>query len=89
MNTGSMSTGIVKFYDRQRGFGFITPTGGGPDIFVHFTGLRDKGAYPPAAGDTVAYEVGSGRQGVKAVQVRIVTVATEAAADVEFGGVPR
>ncbi|WP_067683823.1 cold-shock protein [Nocardia miyunensis] len=81
----SMNTGVVKFYDRQRGFGFITPSAGGADIFVHFTGLCDRGAYPPDAGDAVTYKIGSGRRGRKAIQVRTVAVAAGAVAPVSGG----
>jgi len=61
-----MATGTVKFFNEEKGFGFITPDDGGQDIFVHVTGiasgtLRDE--------DKVNYEVGEGRKGPCAVNV--------------------
>ena len=61
-----MATGTVKFFNEEKGFGFITPDDGGQDLFVHVTGiasgtLRDE--------EKVNYEVGEGRKGPCAVNV--------------------
>lgn len=63
-----MAKGTVKFFDETKGFGFITPEEGSNDLFVHMTGVLD-GAYLQD-GDSVEYEIGEGRKGPCAVQVK-------------------
>lgn len=63
-----MSTGTVKFFDEVKGFGFITPDEGGNDLFVHVTGLQPGASLQD--GDKVEFEVGEGRKGPCAVQVK-------------------
>ncbi len=63
-----MEQGTVKFFNETKGFGFITPSNGGQDIFVHVSGingeLRDK--------DNVSYEVENGKKGLNAVNVTVI-----------------
>jgi CspA family cold shock protein len=64
-----MQQGTVKFFNESKGFGFITPSNGGQDIFVHASGvqgevLRDK--------DNVTYEVENGKKGLNAVNVKVI-----------------
>ena len=61
-----MPTGTVKFFNEGKGFGFITPSDGGKDLFVHSTGINGESI---AEGDTVDYEVGEGKKGPCAVNV--------------------
>lgn len=56
-----MATGIVKFFNSQKGFGFIQPTDGAPDVFVHVTALERAGIHSLNEGDKVNYEVVSER----------------------------
>jgi cold shock protein len=50
-----MSKGTVKFFNGQKGFGFIQPEGGGPDVFVHVTALERAGIQSLAEGQKVTY----------------------------------
>ncbi len=63
-----MNTGIVKFFNDAKGFGFITPENGDKDIFVHANGLVDE----IREGDKVTYETEEGRKGLNAVNVEVV-----------------
>ncbi|MFW7380504.1 MAG: cold-shock protein [Oligoflexus sp.] len=63
-----MATGIVKFFNTDKGFGFITPDNGGKDIFVHISGIVNG---PINEGDSVEYEVGEGKKGPCAVDVSV------------------
>lgn len=60
-----MATGTVKFFNEQKGFGFITPDEGGKDIFVHKTGTVTS----IREGDKVSYEIKSSPKGPNAVNV--------------------
>nr|WP_297429172.1 cold shock domain-containing protein [uncultured Actinotalea sp.] len=62
--------GVVKLYDADRGFGFITPDAGGPDLFVHVSVLRDLDALEP--GDRVRYQVRQSDRGPQADRVELV-----------------
>lgn len=61
-----METGTVKFFNEEKGFGFITPDNGGKDIFVHSTGIENG---PIMENDKVEFEIGEGRKGPCAVKV--------------------
>lgn len=58
--------GQVKFYNDQKGFGFIVPEDGGEDLFFHITQCEE--GFEPAEGDDVIYELGQGRDGRSAAQ---------------------
>ena len=60
--------GTVKFFNATKGFGFIVPTDGGQDIFVHSSGLIDE----IRENDKVQFEVESGRKGPNAVNVKVI-----------------
>jgi len=62
-----MATGTVKFFNESKGFGFITPTSGGKEVFVHVTGLIDQ----IRENDEVNYDVEEGKKGPSAVNVKI------------------
>ena len=60
-----MQEGTVKFFNETKGFGFITPTNGGQDIFVHVSDLKDE----IRENDKVSFEVQNGKKGLNAVNV--------------------
>lgn len=62
-----MQQGTVKFFNEAKGFGFITPSNGGSEIFVHSTGLIDN----VRENSAVSYDVEEGRKGPNAVNVKI------------------
>ena len=62
-----MATGTVKFFNESKGFGFITPTSGGKEVFVHVTGLIDK----IRENDEVTYDVEEGKKGPSAINVNL------------------
>jgi CspA family cold shock protein len=57
---GLMATGTVKFFNDEKGFGFITPENGGQDVFVHVSALSRGGSL--REGDKVSFEVGQDRK---------------------------
>ena len=56
-----MATGTVKFFNTQRGFGFIQPDAGGPDVFVHISAVERAGMTTLVEGQKLRYEVVSER----------------------------
>ena len=64
--------GTVKFYNGQKGFGFIQPDNGGPDVFVHATALEAAGISGLAEGQKVSFEVVSDRGKTKAASLELV-----------------
>jgi CspA family cold shock protein len=63
LGTTKMQTGTVKFYNGQKGFGFITPEDGGKDVFVHISALDRAGMGGLVEGQKVGFELESGRDG--------------------------
>ena len=67
-----MATGTVKWFNRQKGFGFIVPNDGGEDLFVHHTDILMEGFKKLDDGQAVEYEVGEGKKGPCAQSVKPV-----------------
>ena len=57
-----MSTGTVKWYNEQKGYGFITPDEGGKDVFVHVTALERSGMRGLVEGQKLSYELQTDRR---------------------------
>ena len=66
-----MATGTVKFFNNEKGFGFISRTDG-DDVFVHFSNIEGSGFKTLEEGQNVEFEVGPGRKGDEATSVRVV-----------------
>ena len=67
-----MAQGKVKFFNSEKGFGFITPDDGGKDLFVHFSNITGSGYRSLEDGQAVTYSVGEGRKGPEAQDVQAV-----------------
>jgi CspA family cold shock protein len=65
-----MATGTVKWFNDDKGFGFITPDEGGKDLFVHHTAINSNGFRTLAEGAKVSYDSEAGEKGPKAVNVQ-------------------
>lgn len=65
-----MATGTVKWFDNDKGFGFITQADGGRDVFVHHSAIDAPGYRSLAEGDQVEFEVSQGQKGLQASNVR-------------------
>lgn len=69
-----MPTGTVKWFNPDKGFGFITPDGGGKDLFVHYSGIADSGGYRSLdEGQHVEFDVTSGERGDQASNVHVLS----------------
>ncbi len=66
-----MATGTVKWFNESKGFGFIAPSDGSKDVFVHFSAIQGDGFRTLAEGQTVNYEVENGPKGPQASQVTV------------------
>ncbi|GAB7542305.1 cold-shock protein [Cupriavidus sp. CuC1] len=65
-----MATGIVKWFNNEKGFGFITPDGGGKDLFAHHTEILGTGFKSLEEGARVEFEVKEGPKGLQASKIR-------------------
>ncbi|HEC29412.1 MAG TPA: cold-shock protein [Gammaproteobacteria bacterium] len=64
-----MATGTVKWFNESKGFGFIAPSDGSADVFVHFSAISSEGFRTLAEGQSVTYEVEDGPKGPQAKAV--------------------
>jgi CspA family cold shock protein len=67
-----MATGKVKWFNSQKGFGFIQPDDGGSDVFVHVSAVQDSGLRGLDEGQSVSYELESAKGKTSAVQLQLV-----------------
>jgi cold shock protein len=66
------TTGTVKWFNGDKGYGFITPESG-PDLFVHYTEIQSSGFRSLNEGDKVEFEITDGKKGKQASAVTVVT----------------
>jgi CspA family cold shock protein len=64
-----MAQGTVKWFNEDKGYGFISPDEGGEDLFVHYSGIAANGFKSLEEGEKVTYEVTQGRKGLQAENV--------------------
>lgn len=64
------STGVVKWFNDAKGFGFITPEGGGEDLFAHFKEIQGTGFKTLKEGQRVQYIAARGQKGMQATQIK-------------------
>ena len=67
-----MPQGTVKWFNSEKGYGFITPDGGGDDLFVHYSTIAGEGFRSLEEGAKVSYEVARGKKGMQAENVTVV-----------------
>ena len=65
-----MANGTVKWFNDAKGFGFITPEGGGDDLFAHFSAIQSQGFKTLQEGQRVTFDVVSGPKGQQASNIR-------------------
>jgi len=76
--------GRIKWFNPEKGFGFVTPADGAPDVFLHISALKDAGLQDAPEGATIHCEVGQGRKGVQVT--RVITLDTSTATPRSSGG---
>ena len=73
MEENRMAQGKVKWFSDQKGFGFVTPDDGSPDLFVHHSAIQGGGFKSLAENDVVTFEVEQGQKGPRAKNVQKIS----------------
>lgn len=69
-----MTKGTVKWFNSQKGFGFIQPEGGGPDVFVHISAVERSGLHSLNEGQQISFEIVADRRTGKSAADRLQVV---------------
>ncbi|ENW05178.1 cold-shock protein [Acinetobacter beijerinckii] len=64
--------GIVKWFNDEKGFGFISPDNGGVDIFAHYSEIQCDGRPTLKEGQRVSYIIGQGQKGPQAIEITVI-----------------
>ncbi|MFC9735416.1 MULTISPECIES: cold-shock protein [Streptomyces] len=64
-----MASGTVKWFNAEKGFGFIQQDGGGPDVFAHYSNISGNGYRELVEGETVTFDVTQGQKGPQAENI--------------------
>ena len=75
---GSELRGTVKWFNPEKGFGFVSPADGSPDVFLHISALKQAGLQDAPEGSSIHCEVGQGRKGIQVL--RVINLDTSTAA---------
>ncbi|GAA0708562.1 cold-shock protein [Dactylosporangium roseum] len=67
-----MTVGTVKWFNAEKGFGFITPDGGGADVFAHYSAISAGGFRSLEENQRVEFEITQGQKGPQAANIRVV-----------------
>ena len=67
-----MTQGTVKWFNSEKGFGFITPDNGGGDVFVHYSEIQGNGFRTLDENARVEFEIGQGQKGPQATSVNVI-----------------
>ena len=68
-----MTTGVVKWFNADKGFGFITPDDGSKDVFAHFSAINSGGYRSLNEGDRVEFETQDGPKGPQAANITVLS----------------
>ncbi|AZY50862.1 cold-shock protein [Bordetella avium] len=67
-----MATGIVKWFNAEKGYGFILPDDGGKDLFAHYSEIRSEGYKSLQENQRVSFEIGEGPKGPSAKDIKVI-----------------
>lgn len=83
---GTELRGKIKWFNPEKGFGFVTPADGSSDVFLHISALKDAGLQDAPEGSTITCEVGQGRKGIQVLRVINLDTSTAAPSRPSSGG---